>query len=173
MAKIAFESDPLYRAFAQEAQKSGLHVEELDGGAFTIEDSPKLEIPFSMFEKAVARQPSVFKNVAFYKRVSMIEVAWRNLVVNREGYLTHLDLEKFIITDKAPGKSSNFLVRFPTEGMKREAEEWARLTGHTTLTDYILKALTSYNNMWMERTKPLMGGLAGFRLVRTKKTDEE
>lgn len=129
---------------AMVANETGAEFEE-DGQYITISDSPELTIPRYCFSQ-------VFDPTGSKARAGdQLESAWRSTILNKRGYLkSFTDFEIIVTDDKPKDKRPAFLLRFPDEAAKAEAEGWAERTGYGTLTAYILAAVDEFNNKWKE-----------------------
>lgn len=131
---------------ASVANETGAEFSE-DGQWITISDSPELIIPRYCFDQALdpdGRGLSAGDN--------RLDNAWRSLLLNKRGHLVHFDDSEILISDEKPkDKRPQFLLRFPDEASKAEAEEWAERAGFSSLTDYILEAVTAFNQFWSEK----------------------
>jgi hypothetical protein len=152
MASITIMHSHRNLLFAAEvANATGATFEE-DGQWITISDSPQLEIPRYAFDHVFDPEG------ARAHRGENIERIWRSLLLNKRGHLVHFDEHEIVIADEKPAKPAGFLLRFPSDEEKAQAEEWAERAGFDSLTAYILAAVEAFNRHWQEQ--------AGFSPVR-------
>jgi len=144
MASITIQAGQKNLIFAATvADETGAEFAE-DGQWITITDTPTLTIPRYCFDQAFdpegrrARQGD-----------ARLESAWRSLLLNKQGHLRSFsDSEIYITDDKPQEKRPSFLLRFPDDGAKERAEEWAERAGFSSLTDFILNAVTRACEFW-------------------------
>jgi hypothetical protein len=149
MASITIMHEHKNLIFAAEvANQTGAEFEE-DGQWITITDTPTLTIPRSCYDDAF--DPNGQRQ---RQGDSQLESAWRSLLLNKQGFLVHFDDFEIIITDEKPkADRPQFLLRFPTQAEKGEAEKWAARAGFSSLTDYILEAVKAFNKSWSEQSR--------------------
>lgn len=151
MASITFQHSHKNLIFAAEvANQTGAEFEE-KGQWITLSDSPRLIIPRYCFDEAFD---------ADRRRAragdDQLESAWRSLLLNKQGHLEYFGDDEISITDAPPKeerKRPGFLLRFPNQETKADAEEWAARAGYDSLTEYILEALAQFNRSWEEKVK--------------------
>lgn len=126
---------------AQIANDTGATFEETQL-EITIKDSPELTVPRYCFDN----------NYVGGRTSGDIDRQWRGLLLNRKGYLKFFGEDEFILTDDPPQKGqANLLLRFPSPAEKEEAESWAERLGYNSLTEYILAAISNFNQSWTEK----------------------
>ena len=127
------------------ANETGATLEE-DGQWITISDAPELTIPRYCFSQAF--DPDGRRSERGDIRLT---IGWRSLLLNKQGHLAGFTDFEIVITDAPPGdKRPAFCLRFPDAEEKATAEEWAERMGFDSLTQYILGAVTAYNQSWRE-----------------------
>lgn len=150
MASITIQQGHKNLVFAHlVANETGAEVEE-NGQWITISDSPELAIPYYCFTQAF--DPEGQRQARGDTR---LDSAWRSLLLNKRGYLDRFTDFEILITDEKPkgDKRPQFLLRFPDEGTKQIAEQWAGRAGYNSLTDYIIAAIEAFNEQWSEQAK--------------------
>jgi hypothetical protein len=142
MASITLRNSHKNLLFAaQITNDTGASFEESQTG-ITIQDSPELTIPRYIFDE---------NYVGGYTSGNR-DQQWRSLLLNKKGYLKYFGDDEIILTDDPPQKGqTGFLLRFPTSAEKEQAESWAERLGYGSLTEYILAAITSFNQSWTEK----------------------
>jgi hypothetical protein len=133
---------------ANVANQTGAEFEE-KGQWITLSDNPRLVIPRYCFDQA-------FDPEHKRRNDSQLESAWRSLLLNKQGYLEYFGDDEISITDEPPKeerKRPSFLLRFPDQETKSEAEEWAMRAGYDSLTEYVLEALERFNRSWEQKAK--------------------
>ena len=143
MASITIQHSHRNLLFAaQVATETGASFEE-SGQWITISQSPILEIPRYIFNQNFD-QPN--------RDQPWLERVWRSLTLNKRGYLIGFSDTEIVISDDPPKSvKAPFLLRFPDEEAKAEAEAWAKRLNQT-LTDYLLDAVIAYNAHWQEQS---------------------
>ena len=127
------------------ANETGATFDE-QGEWITITDTPDLTIPRYCFEQAF--------DLAGTRDRGQLESAWRSVLLNKRGYLLRFDESEILISDDKPtDKRPAFLLRFPDDQTKADAESWAERAGFSSLTEYILGAITAFNRGWEERSQ--------------------
>lgn len=125
--------------------ETGAELEE-QGQWITISSSPDLTIPRYCFDQTF--DPDGCRA----RQGNNLESVWRSLLLNKQGYLVRFDDSEILISDEKPqDKRPNFLLRFPDEETKTQAEYWAQRAGFETLTAYILEAVKAFNQLWAEK----------------------
>lgn len=132
---------------AMVAEQTGAEFEEKGEEWITISDSPTLTIPHYCFTQAFDPDGQ-----QAHQGDSQLENSWRSMILNKQGYLMYFGDSEIVITDNKPkDKRPQFLLRFPDQESKIEAEEWAERSGFPSLTEYIIEAISAYNQLWSEK----------------------
>ena len=144
MASIAILPGVKNLAFAAAvAEATGAEFRET-GQSIIIEDIPTLTIPRYCFDNAF--DPA-------NKRQGQVdyEGSWRSLLLNKVGYLVHLNEMEIVISDEKPPSSGKVLLILPPD-VKDQAEFLAAGL-HQSLNSFIKDAVAN----WIAQYEQTMG----------------
>lgn len=131
---------------AKVKEETGASFEEGDQ-LIVISNSPDLVIPRYCFSQVFDPDGSRCQ-----RGDPTLEMGWRSLLLNRQGYLRYFADGEFAISDDPPAeKRPAILLHFRDVEEKALAKEWAERLEFPSLTSYIRQAITAYNQMWRER----------------------
>lgn len=137
MAGITIVRSTQNLIFAHEvATATGAQVVE-DGQWIKIENPGELVIDREIFDKALVngrnREPAI------------VDRLWRNLILNRIGFLEKIDDSKIVISDSQPkSKVISFVLRFDSAEQKQGYTKAAEKLGFPSLNSFILETMKTY-----------------------------